>query len=499
MPPQRHLKLSSSPNQPGPMPFLPIERKETQNIRYQTPQPSVVPTHHLTLTPAPTPPPSSASKMPRLSKPKFAPSKERVVKPDHPQETVNYPPHWPLSREINRNMIRAMDLYPADDIRLYTRRIPFKGAKEFFLKKTGRNRFDANDTFGNEKQWWIMWDYYNGLVRVHDFFDCCKPGKTEPGNAVKDKVNPGLSEISHNITGGYWLPYEAAKALAAKFCYNIRYALTILFGEDFPDLCLPETHEEYGKFEIDPAIIVECQMKAKEQFKVEQQRLLESSQSPATSSRYNTPIVSTPARSTPSAYSSRNTPERESRFFDPVRNDYTSGGSTRSQSSSPWSGLRQSLVMGYDRQDSPLPPIQQYRPSIEPVTPAAAPVTFGTPSQVGDSYNYSKGSRRGPPTEHPEPSQAPKRLKLSRQAFTNSPFSSCLSPAPPPAGRQIDQSPFQPSRIGQINDTPEDPDTLLRVEAACALVKMGIEDHELGYQRRRAERQHTMPSRRSSF
>ena len=22
-----------------------------------------------------------------------------------------------------------------------------------------------------------MWDYYNGLVRVHDFFDCCKPGK----------------------------------------------------------------------------------------------------------------------------------------------------------------------------------------------------------------------------------------------------------------------------------------------------------------------------------
>lgn len=70
-----------------------------------------------------------------------------------------------------------------------------------------------------------MWDYYNGLVRVHDFFDCCKPGKvsiarymqlrgylslstdnnphqTEPGNAVKEKINPGLQSICHNITGG---------------------------------------------------------------------------------------------------------------------------------------------------------------------------------------------------------------------------------------------------------------------------------------------------------
>jgi hypothetical protein len=43
-------------------------------------------------------------------------------------------------------------------------------------------RFTAPNIFGENKQWWIMWDYYNGLVRVHDFFDCCKPGKVSLSN-----------------------------------------------------------------------------------------------------------------------------------------------------------------------------------------------------------------------------------------------------------------------------------------------------------------------------
>jgi len=38
-------------------------------------------------------------------------------------------------------------------------------------------RFTAPNVKGEKKWWWVMWDYYNGLVRVHDFFDCCKPGK----------------------------------------------------------------------------------------------------------------------------------------------------------------------------------------------------------------------------------------------------------------------------------------------------------------------------------
>lgn len=101
------------------------------------------------------------------------------------------------------------------------------------------------------------------------------------------KKNPGLSELSHNITGGsiyaqgkiltmssrpetrtagltlsfhlgYWLPFEAAKAVAATFCYNIRYALTPIFGLDFLSMCLVPTDPGFGQMIISPAIVRQC-------------------------------------------------------------------------------------------------------------------------------------------------------------------------------------------------------------------------------------------------
>jgi len=72
---------------------------------------------------------------------------------------------------------------------------------------------------------------------------------------------------------GYWIPYEAAKALAAKFCYRIRYALTIIFGDTFPEQCLPEHHPEFGKYQIDAKIISACCQKSAAQLCIEQRRL----------------------------------------------------------------------------------------------------------------------------------------------------------------------------------------------------------------------------------
>ena len=48
------------------------------------------------------------------------------------------------------------------------------------------------------------------------------------------------------------MPFEAAKAVAATFCWNIRHALTPLFGLDFPSLCVPPTNtSQYGHMLID--------------------------------------------------------------------------------------------------------------------------------------------------------------------------------------------------------------------------------------------------------
>lgn len=63
--------------------------------------------------------------------------------------------------------------------------------------------------------------------------------------------------LTHCI--GYWVPWQAARELAAKFCWEIRWALTPVFGNDFPQMCvLPDDHSEFGKFVISPATVRFC-------------------------------------------------------------------------------------------------------------------------------------------------------------------------------------------------------------------------------------------------
>ena len=91
--------------------------------------------------------------------------------------------------------------------------------------------------------------------------------------------NPGLREICHSITGGalaaqgtcrsalhwacltsvgYWMPYEAAKAVAATFCYPIRFALTPVFGVDFLSLCVRPEDPAFSRMVISRNIVRQC-------------------------------------------------------------------------------------------------------------------------------------------------------------------------------------------------------------------------------------------------
>lgn len=142
-----------------------------------------------------------------------------------------------------------------------------------------------------------MWDYNIGLVRTTPLFRSQNYSKvsqrlrdpshrssnanhaqTTPAKVLD--ANPGLREISHSITGGaivaqgtpspfpssskpltnkpgYWIPFEAAKAVAATFCWRIRYALTPIFGLDFPSKCIhpQDRTRRFGQMLIDPAIV----------------------------------------------------------------------------------------------------------------------------------------------------------------------------------------------------------------------------------------------------
>lgn len=60
------------------------------------------------------------------------------------------------------------------------------------------------------------------------------------------------------------MPFEAAKAVAATFCYRIRYVLTPIFGLDFPAQCIPPGAPGFDSMHIAPKIIRECLEAAKD-------------------------------------------------------------------------------------------------------------------------------------------------------------------------------------------------------------------------------------------
>ncbi|KAH5823779.1 hypothetical protein HBI94_088540 [Parastagonospora nodorum] len=180
---------------------------------------------------------------------------------------VNYPPDEGDGDQDLRAEHERFQVFPLGEIRRKgVRHIPCNSDKKDFLDKTGRDAFEMFQyTFkipGEEKEYVVVWDYNVGLVRMTPFFKSCKYTKTVPAKAMNQ--NPGLKDVSYSITGGalvcqgYWMPYDAAKAIAATFCYDIRFALTPVFGQDFPSQCLSREQPGFSKFVIDPVIVRNC-------------------------------------------------------------------------------------------------------------------------------------------------------------------------------------------------------------------------------------------------
>ncbi|KAF2704404.1 hypothetical protein K504DRAFT_472204 [Pleomassaria siparia CBS 279.74] len=180
---------------------------------------------------------------------------------------INFPPYEYADDEELAMQHRNFNIYPIGEILTKgARHIPYNSDKKDFMVKTGREAFEVFQyTFkvpGDERDYPVLWDYNIGLVRITPFFKCCNYSKTTPAKVLN--LNQGLRDICYSITGGalaaqgYWMPYAAAKAVAATFCYNIRYALTPVFGKDFLTMCIHGKDPSYAKFLIDPAIVREC-------------------------------------------------------------------------------------------------------------------------------------------------------------------------------------------------------------------------------------------------
>ncbi|OJD18167.1 hypothetical protein AJ78_01779 [Emergomyces pasteurianus Ep9510] len=189
---------------------------------------------------------------------------------------LRYPPCEYQNEEL-AEAHKEFQIHPMGHITEYPRHIPYNSEKKSFLEKTGRESFEVFQyTFkvpGDDKIYTVMWDYNIGLVRTTPLFRCNKYSKTAPAKMLN--ANPGLREICHSITGGalaaqgYWMPFEAAKAVAATFCWKIRYALTPLFGVEFLSMCIHPEDPRFGRWIIDQSIVHDATNSAR------QYRLLE--------------------------------------------------------------------------------------------------------------------------------------------------------------------------------------------------------------------------------
>ncbi|KAL4957618.1 hypothetical protein BDW69DRAFT_13643 [Aspergillus filifer] len=236
--------------------------------------------------PLPTPSPefptslTVMSRLPRQRKQKLA-KDAPIFQRGKPRGEIRYPPCEGRDDEL-ASLHRDFRIHPFGNIAEYPRHIPYNSDKKSFQERTARESFEVFQyTFqlpSEDKQWTVMWDYNIGLVRITHLFKCNDYSKTTPAKMLNQ--NPGLRDICHSITGGalaaqgYWMPYEAAKAVASTFCWKIRFALTPIFGTDFPNTCIPPSdRSRFGRMIIDASVVRMATEKADYYRMLELQRL----------------------------------------------------------------------------------------------------------------------------------------------------------------------------------------------------------------------------------
>ncbi|ODV94628.1 hypothetical protein PACTADRAFT_44117, partial [Pachysolen tannophilus NRRL Y-2460] len=81
---------------------------------------------------------------------------------------------------------------------------------------------------------YIIWDYHTGLVHLTGLWKAIGNRKADIVKLIDS--SPNLINVVKRVRGGFlkiqgtWIPFNIAKQLARRFCYDIRFQLIPLFG-----------------------------------------------------------------------------------------------------------------------------------------------------------------------------------------------------------------------------------------------------------------------------
>lgn len=158
---------------------------------------------------------------------------------------INYP-----INEISSDLLRFIPDAQLDLIKPLISKDPsFIQKKKYSTNVDERNYLTVFEYRLNEN--WIIWDYSTGYVFFTGLWKSCGNNKTDIVKLVENF--PNLSNLVKRVRGGFlkiqgtWLPFDVVKNLAKNFCFNIRYCLIPIFGEDFPNQCLKPSDPSFGK------------------------------------------------------------------------------------------------------------------------------------------------------------------------------------------------------------------------------------------------------------
>ena len=182
---------------------------------------------------------SASSKPPKMASPRN--QKRDIHAPDFAYK-VNFPVQpVPESTPISQDQLPLMP-NPASDIAM----------KKYATSVDERNFLTVYEYMVNNQ--WVIWDYYTGYVHLTGLWKAIGNNKADIVKLVEN--SPDLEPVIRRVRGGFlkiqgtWLPFHIAKALAARTCYHIRYALIPIFGETFPDSCLQPHEPGFGQLQL---------------------------------------------------------------------------------------------------------------------------------------------------------------------------------------------------------------------------------------------------------
>ncbi|KAF2149372.1 hypothetical protein K461DRAFT_296846 [Myriangium duriaei CBS 260.36] len=148
--------------------------------------------------------------------------------------------------------------------------VPYNGEKHkpTVLEVHGKKQFDFYAyTFripGRDEKtpFGIMWDVETGMVRTYSIYRSLGYEKSAPAETFK--MTPGLPDLAVNITGGkidiqgFWIPYDAALELCARFAYDLRAVLYPMFGPAILRRAIAEGRPSFKDWVLPTALVTQC-------------------------------------------------------------------------------------------------------------------------------------------------------------------------------------------------------------------------------------------------